>query len=196
MTDAAARLGTQPRKFTTRALLACVVLGALGAVLALSSRFLSLTLQGTVPWLAFPAPLPWFLSILVAALLIQRTGAALLTSIITTVLSFGALSLCAGIVVELAFLAVRRVQRRDDAGLPPTRSRFLLWWTFITATLVSLMSYGFMFLYQEFLLLDSGVKLLAFAIRTSLGLLYAWLAWLVAIGLLRAGVNPQRIALA
>jgi cation transporter-like permease len=55
------------------------------------------------------------------------------------------------------------------------------------------MSFGFMFLYREFQLLDDDVKLLALVVRVGLGLVYGWLAWLAARGLLRAGVDPQRI---
>jgi hypothetical protein len=43
-----------------------VVLGALGAVIIHAARLLGLILQGTIPWLSFPAPLPWFLGILIA----------------------------------------------------------------------------------------------------------------------------------
>lgn len=191
-----ASLGEQPRKFSTRALLACVVLGAFGAVLVHAARIVGVALQGSVPWLSFPAPLPWFLGILIAALLVQRAGAALLTSVVTAIIGFGALALCAGIVIELAWLGARWLRGRSDAGLPPLRSRFWLWWSILAGVLVSLMSFGFMFLYQEFLLLDGGVKLLALVTRVGLGVLYAWLAWIIAVGLVRAGVNPQRIALA
>jgi cation transporter-like permease len=64
----------------------------------------------------------------------------------------------------------------------------------VAAVLVSLMSFGFMFLYQEFLLLDADIKLLALAMRVALGVAYAWLAWAIANGLLRAGVDPARVA--
>lgn len=182
--------------FTTRALLACVVLGALGAVLVHASRILGVAFQATIPWLSFPAPLPWFLGILVAPLLIQRSGAALLTSLVSSVIGFGALALCAGIVIELAFFALRWLRHGQGDGFPSARSTFWLWWALLSSTLVSLMSFGFMFLYQEFLLLEPGIKTLAVAIRVVLGAVYAWLAWIIARGLLQAGVNPQRIAVA
>ncbi|MGO1770146.1 MAG: hypothetical protein ACTHZX_09355, partial [Microbacterium sp.] len=97
--------GAGRSRLTSRALLACVILGALGAVIVHASRVLGVALQAGVPWLSFPAPLPWFLGILIAPLLVRRVGAALLTSIVTTVAGFGALALCGGIVVELLFVA-------------------------------------------------------------------------------------------
>ncbi len=177
-------------RFSSRALLACVVLGALGAVIVHLSRILGLALQATVPWLSFPAPVPWFLGILVAPLLTQRAGAALLTSIVTTVAGFGALALCAGVVIDLTFMSTQRIRAH---GWPPARSPFWLWWAIFASLLVSAMSFGFMFLYQEFFLLDTGLKIAALAIRIVLGVFYAWLAWFITLGLLRAGVNPQRI---
>jgi cation transporter-like permease len=170
-----------------------VVLGALGAVIIHAARLLGLILQGTIPWLSFPAPLPWFLGILIAPLLTQRVGSALLTSLVTAVIGFGGLALCAGIVVELTFLAARTLRGRNQTWPPPRSPRWLVW-TIVAAVLVSLMSFGFMFLYQEFLLLDADIKLLALAMRVALGVAYAWLAWAIANGLLRAGVDPARVA--
>ncbi|MGO1852756.1 MAG: hypothetical protein ACTH0V_05035 [Microbacteriaceae bacterium] len=184
---------TKRNRFSSRALLACVVLGALGAVITILSRVIGVALQGTVPWLSFPAPVPWFLGILIAPILIRRAGAALLTSVVTAVASFGGLALCAGIVVEAAFLVTRWVRSRGEREWPAPRSRWWLSWSLLAALLVSIMSFGFMFLYQEFVLLDGGIKILAFAVRIGLGLVYGWLAWLVVNGLIRAGVNPQRI---
>jgi ABC-type thiamin/hydroxymethylpyrimidine transport system permease subunit len=181
---------TAPARFSSRALLACVVLGAVITILA---RVVGVALQATVPWLSFPAPVPWFLGILIAPLLIRRPGAALLTSAVTAVASFGGLALCAGVVVEAVFLVTLRVRTRGGRGLPPTQSRTWLAWALLTAALVSAMSFGFMFLYREFQLLDDDVKLLALVVRVGLGLVYGWLAWLAARGLLRAGVDPQRI---
>ncbi|AHI21392.1 MULTISPECIES: ABC transporter permease [Actinomycetes] len=183
-------------RFSTRALLTFVVLGALGAIIVHVSRILGVALQATVPWLAFPAPVPWFLGILIAALLIQRSGAALLTSIVTTVAGFGALALCAGIVIELTFFITRRLRSQTQPTWPPARSQFWLWWAILACAIVSLMSFGFMFFYQEFLLLDPSIKLLALIIRVGLGVLYGWGAWVMTIGLLRANVNPQRIVVA
>lgn len=192
MTSAPAPPRTTGR-FSTRVLLACVVLGALGAVIVHASRLLGVALQGTVPWLSFPAPLPWFLGILIAPLLTQRVGSALLTSVVTAVAGFGGLALCAGIVIEAAFVATRLLRGRSRAW-PSPRSAYWLGWAILAAVLASLLSFGFMFLYQEFLLLEGGVKLLALAVRIVIGVVYAWLAWAITIGLLRAGVNPGRIA--
>jgi hypothetical protein len=181
-----------PTRLSTRMLLACVVLGALGAAVVHAARILGLLLQGTLPWLSFPAPLPWFLGILIAPLLTQRAGTALLTSLVTAVAGFGGLALCAGIVIEASFLLTRALGGRGTA-LPPPASRRWIGWAILAATLVSLMGFGFMFLYQEFLLLDEAVKLLALAVRLVLGVLYAWVAWALTGSVLRAGVDPARL---
>lgn len=181
-------------RFTTRAILACVVLGGLGAVLIHASRLLGLVLQGTLPWLAFPAPLPWVLGILIAPLLTQRVGAALLTSAVTAIIGFGGLALCAGVVVEAGFQLARWVRGRSGTlTWPPVSAPYWLIWALILSGLTGIMNFGFMFLFKEFLLLDPEVKLLALGVRVVLGVLYGWLSWLIARALLASGVNPQRV---
>ena len=183
-------------RLTTRSLLACAVLGAFTAVLIHLSRFLGLALAAGAPWLSFPAPLPWFLVIIAAALLVQRSGAALLTSFIGAVIGVGALSLCGGIVVEIVFLVARklgaapaRVTAAERARLP--RSSLVI--ALISGVLVAAMMFGFMFLYKEFLLIPAELKIAAAAVRVALGLVYGWLAYVLVNALLRVGVDPQGV---
>lgn len=182
----------KPRKFPTRILLTCVVLGAFSAVIIHIARPLGLALQATVPWLAFPAPLPWFLGILIAPLLTQRVGTALITSIVATIAGFGSLALGAGIIVEAIFIATRQIKGHEREW-PTAKKPYWLGWALLAATVTSIFSFALMFMYQEFQHLDTNLKLLALAVRILLGALYAWLAWATTKGLLRAGINPSRI---
>lgn len=165
------------KAFTTRTLLVCVVLGAFSGVLAIASRVLGLALQTALPWLSFPAPLPWFLGVLVAGLLVRRPGAALLASVVGAIVAFGALVVCGGIVVELVLLALRRLPRLAAA--------------LAVGAGVGLMSFGFMYLYPEFRLLPAELHLLGLAVRIVLCVGYGWFAWWLAVRLARAGFGPD-----
>lgn len=176
---------------TTRSLMACVVLGAFTALLVHAARWIGLAVQATVPWLAFPAPVPWFLGIIVAALLIPRAGAALITSVIGAVAGFGWTALVAGILIEAVFWIVRR-SRRGEPALVLSRRDILA--ALITGLLLGLMNVAFMFVYQEFRLMDDGVKVLAVAARLVLGVLYALLAIWITRLMVRAGIDPEGLA--
>lgn len=164
------------RFFTTRTLLICAALAVITAILAQLARVLGVTLQAVVPWLAFPAPVPWFLGILIAVALFRRPGIATVTAFIGMIASAGGLVLVGGIIVELVFLAGR--YRRWDP-----------WRFYLAAALIALVNFGFMYLYGLFTALPIGLQLLALAIRLALYLGYTWLALWVTARLEQAGIR-------
>ena len=63
--------------------------GAFAALIVALTRPLSLALAAAVPWLAYPAPLPWFMPVIMAVLLLRLPGAALVTGVIAAVAGRG-----------------------------------------------------------------------------------------------------------
>lgn len=177
--------------YTTRSLLVCVVLGAFTAAVLHLARFIGMLLLAVAPWLGSPSALiPWFAFIIVAALLVQRPGAAVLTALIGTVAGVGAMSLMAGVVVEAVFLVGRAVRRRRRGAIAPVGDRAELWLAVTAGILTGGMSYATLFTIQEFLALPAGLIVLGLVVRIVAGILYGWLAFAVVRGLLRAGFDP------
>lgn len=167
---------TTVRLFSTRTLLVCAALAVVAGVIAQLSRVLGVAIQAIVPWLSFPAPLPWFLGIMVAVALFRRPGVALITGFLGMVASAGGLVLVGGIIIELVFLTGR--YRRWS---PP---RY-----YLAAGLIAVVNFGFMYLYADFATLPILVQILAFLIRLGLYLGYAWLALWTTAQLKRAGIH-------
>lgn len=156
-----------PKLLTARPLMMCVVLGAFAVALVHVTRFASLGLNLSLPWLSYPAPLPWFVPPIMAMLLIKRMGAALIVGIIGA-LGGGAAVLMAGTIVELLALLMLKSWR-----LP-------IWWAMLCGVLIGFASYGFMFSFPEFAVLGYELKLAALAARIVQGIIYGGLAfWLV-----------------
>ncbi|WP_087133130.1 ECF transporter S component [Microbacterium esteraromaticum] len=167
---------TTARLFSTRTLLVCAALAVVAGVIAQLSRVLGVAIQAIVPWLSFPAPLPWFLGIMVAVALFRRPGVALITGFLGMVASAGGLVLVGGIIIELVFLTGR--YRRWS----PARY-------YLAAGLIAVVNFGFMYLYADFTTLPILVQILAFLIRLGLYLGYAWLALWTTAQLERAGIH-------
>lgn len=180
---------TKPR-FTTRALLLCVVLGAFTAAILHLARIVGMLLLATAPWLGSPSALiPWFVMILVAAILVPRAGAALLTSLIGTIAGVGTMSLMAGIVIELVFLIARAIRRRRGTE-PEVGDRRDLWISIVAAVLVGAMSFAMLFAIKEFQALTPSLMSLGIVVRIVAGIAYGALAYAIVRGLLRAGFDP------
>lgn len=176
--------------FSTRSLLVCVVLGAFTAVLVHLSRILGVLFWSVAPWIGAPAPvIPWFLTIIMASLLIPRFGSALITSIIGTIAGVGAMALLAGIVTEIVFAIARATQRRRLGLVEDPGARSGLPWAVLAGVLAGVMSYGFMFQVAEFRVLSGELMLIALAIRVVTGAVWGFLAYLIVRGLLRAGLK-------
>lgn len=178
--------------FSTRALLVCVVLGAFTAAFVHLSRILGVLFWSIAPWLGAPAPVvPWYLMILVAALLVPRFGSALITGIVGAIVGVGTMALLAALVIELVFWLSRVTQRRRSGRVAEVGDRSGLWWSIVAGIAAGVMSYGFMFTVKEFLLLPGDLMLLALVIRILTGALFGWLAYVIVRGLLRAGFDPD-----
>lgn len=179
------------QKFNTRSLLVCVVLGAFTGAFVHLSRVLGVMFWTTAPWLGAPAPIvPWYLMIIVAALLVPRFGSALITGFIGAVVGVGTMALLAAIVIEAVFGLFRAQARRSGAEVA-VGARRTLWWAVTAGIAAGVMSYGFMFTVQEFRVLDAGLMLVALAVRIVTGALFGWLAWLITRGLLKAGFTVE-----
>ncbi|MGO3152352.1 MAG: hypothetical protein ACTIJJ_06990 [Galactobacter sp.] len=175
---------------TTRSLLVCVVLGAFTGVLIHLGRFVGWLTLSTAPWFGSPSALiPWYLMILVAALLIPRFGPALITGLVGTAIGVGTMALVAAVCVEIVF-ALARLARRSKGGLRPG-DRAGLWWAMSAGILAGASSYSAMFTIQEFQDLPDSLQLLGLAIRIVTGALWGWLAHLIVLGLLKAGYRPD-----
>jgi ABC-type thiamin/hydroxymethylpyrimidine transport system permease subunit len=178
--------------FTTRSLLACVVLGAFTAAFVHLSRVFGVLLWSTAPWLGAPAPfIPWFLTIILAGILIPRFGSALITSLIGAVVGIGSMAFVAGIVAEIVFTVARAQQRRRGTESAPAGDRRWLVWSIVAGIAIGLVSYGMMFTVAEFRLLSSDLMLLALGIRLVAGAAWGVIAYLLAKALLRAGLNLE-----
>lgn len=176
--------------FTTRSLLICVVLGAATIALVHLARFVGVLLFGVAPWLGRPSALvPYFVLLIVAAILVPRAGSALLASLVATVGGIGTMALMAGIMVEIGFLIGRAVQRKRRGEIAPVGDRSWLWWSVIAGWFVGLNSFALLFTFQEFLALPPGLMLAGLGVRLVAGLIYGWLAWLIVKGLLKAGFD-------
>lgn len=168
----------RPRLLTARPLMMCVVLGAFTALIVLGTRVLSLAIAAALPWLAYPAPTPWFLAIIMAPMLVRLPGAALVTGVVGLV-GGGGMGLFAALIVELMVLPMRR------------HWRLTRMWAVTAGILIGCMTFGFMFVVPEFNAISPSLKLLALAVRVATGALYGWLAWSLARALVRAGIGER-----
>lgn len=170
---------SHPKLLSTRTLLVCAALGVVCGIFAQLSRVLGLVIQATVPWLSFPAPLPWFLGAMIAAALFRRPGVAIMTSFVGMIVSVGGPVLTGGLIIELVFLITR--YRKWNPSL-----------FFIAAALIAVMNFGFMYLYADFTTLPPVVQAVAFVVRLLVYLAYAWLALWLTTQLERAGIATGR----
>lgn len=171
----------RPGLLTARPLMMCVVLGAFTALIVALTRMLSLAVGASIPWLAYPAPTPWFLPVIMAPLLVRRSGAAAITGLIGAV-GGGGMALLAALVVEAFVLPFRQGWRLK---LP---------WAMTAGVLIGFMTFGFMFIIPEFTAISSNLKALALAVRVVTGMGYGWLAWILVRSLNRAGVGERPVA--
>lgn len=177
--------------FTTRSLLICVVLGAATAALVHVARFVGVLLFGVAPWLGRPSALiPYFILLIVAAILVPRLGSALIASLVATVGGIGTMALMAGIMVEIGFVIGRAVQRKRQGDIAPVGDRSWLLWSIIAGWLVGLNSYALLFTFKEFRELPAELMLAGLGVRLAAGLVYGWLSWVIVKGLLKAGFDP------
>lgn len=177
------------KRLTTRSLMACAVFGATSAVFVWLAIFLNPVMSGTLPWLAFPAPTPFFIGSLLSVLVIRKAGVATLAGAITTIIGYGAMALLAGLFVELVAFLGKRL-------LVPVKGNFYTARTFIWALLggaaggAGIASGIFMVaaaresLSWELLLLGSVIKIL-------IGMIYGTIGYWIARTIFAAGTNPQ-----
>ena len=178
---------------TTRSLMACVVLGVIGAVFTWLAIALNAVLASTVAWLSAPPPLPFAVGSIIAALLIRKSGVAALTGLVTAIIGFGAMALLCALVVELAVWLGKPLLKPVPGDL--VNKRVLTW------SLIGGFAYGagvssgiFMVaalrdtLPLELLLLGSAVKI-------AIGVIYGLLSFLIVKRLFKAGINPQGLPL-
>lgn len=179
-------------RLTTRSLLVTVVLGAFTAVLVHLSRIVGVALLGAAPWLGSPAPIiPWYLMIVVAALLIPHFGAALITGVIGAAAGVGTQALLSAIMIAIVFAIARAVLHRRGQ-LPAVGERPWLPWALLSAVAATLPSLAILFTIKEFLLLDAGYWFASLGLRLVTGVLFGYLAYVIVRGLLRAGFEPER----
>ncbi|MEZ2189344.1 ECF transporter S component [Corynebacterium sp. CCM 9204] len=173
---------------TTRALIVCCVLGAASGLIIQVVRPIGWMLRATVPWLAFPTPFPWMLPMITAALLLRRPGVATVTSVVAGIVGFNPFSPISGLIID-AVLAPWTMRGNRD-----TSSGWLLA-AMLASAAVGAVNWISMFFYREFLLLDTIWIIMAGVVRIGLGLIYGWLAWLLARKLVSAGFDLRGIAL-
>lgn len=176
-------------RLTTRSLMACVVLGAFCAVLVHATRLITISIQSALPWLAYPAPVPYFIGIIMASLLIRRTGVALLTGLIGAIGGFGAMALLAGIAIELVFVLGRRLLLVTADSPLLNRSAFI--WACIAGIAGGLSLASGVLFFKEVLALPSHLLLTGLAIKVTLGLVYGIIAYYLVHALFGIGINPQ-----
>lgn len=169
----------RPHLLTARPLMMCVVLGAFTALIVAVTRLLSLAIGASIPWLAYPSPTPWFLPVIMAPLLVRRSGAAAITGLIGAV-GGGGMAFLAALVVEASVLPFRQGRRLQ---LP---------WAVTAGVLIGFMTFGFMFIIPEFNAISPGLKALALGVRVVTGIGYGWLAWLLVRSLNRAGIGERQ----
>lgn len=162
---------------SARPLMTCVVLGAFSAVLIWITKWMTISVTAAIPWISFPAPLPFWVPILVAPLLLKRQWVALITAVIAAVLSAGAMAIFVAICIEIVVFLRRN------------RDQLSVGWVLSNGVLIGLMTFGFMFLFPEFSQLPLTYILLACVIRLVTNVVYAYLAWLAARALQRAGIG-------
>lgn len=162
---------------SARPLMICVVLGAFSAILIWITKWMTITVTAAIPWLSFPAPLPFWVPILVAPLLLKRQWVALITAVIAAVLSAGAMAVFVALCIEV-MVFLRKNRQALSVG-----------WVLLNGVVIGLMTFGFMFLFPEFSQLPMPLILLALAIRLVTNVVYAYLAWIVARALQGVGIG-------
>lgn len=176
-------------RLTTRSLMACVVLGAFSAVLVHATRLITLSIQTTLPWLAYPAPVPYFIGIIMAPLLIRRTGVALLTGLIAAIGGFGAMAFLAGIAIELVYVLGRRALSVTDDS--PLLDRRAFAWSCVAGIAGGLSLASGVLFFKEVLALPPHLLLTGLAIKLILGLVYGIISYYLVQALFSIGINPQ-----
>lgn len=156
-----------PKLLTARPLMICVVLGALAVGIVAITRVVTIAITASLPWLSFPAPLPWFVPVIMATLLVRRSGAALIIGFIGLV-GGGGMVFIAAVIVELFALPFRSTWRLN------------VWWAMAAGVAVGIMSFGFMFMFPEFTSLPAKLIITALVVRIATGAAYGALAFYLA----------------
>ena len=177
-------------KFTTRSLLACVVLGVFGALFVFVARFIGLMLDASVGWLSYPPPAPIVIGALIAPILIRKGGAAALTGVITAVIGFGAMALVGALFIE-AFFFIGRKLLVVVPGKPLINKRVLLWGIGAGICAGIGMSMGVLMVRAALDALPLNLVLLGTLIKIVIHLCYGVLAVFITKALLAVGINPQ-----
>lgn len=156
-----------PKLLAARPLMMCVVLGAFTVAIVAITRIETIAMSTTLPWLSFPAPLPWFVPVIMATLLVRRSGAALVTGTIGAI-GGGGMAFLAAIIVELCALPFK------------AEWKLSLWWAMLAGAGIGVMSFGFMFMFPEFAEVSAQLKIAGFIARILTSCIYGALAfWLV-----------------
>ena len=178
---------------TTRSLMACVVLGVIGAVFTWLAIALNAVLASTVAWLSAPPPLPFAVGSIIAALLIRKSGVAALTGLVTAIIGFGAMALLCALVVELAVWLGKPLLKPVPGDL--VNKRVLIW------SLIGGFAYGVGVSSGIFMVaalrdtLPLELLLLGSAVKIAIGVIYGLLSFLIVKRLFKAGINPQGLPL-
>ncbi|APT84407.1 hypothetical protein CAQU_04220 [Corynebacterium aquilae DSM 44791] len=172
--------------------MACVVLAAASAVFVWLAIVLNSVLSGTIPWLAYPAPTPFFWGSIAAVLLIRRPGVATLTGFATALIGFGATALFAALFIELVAFLGKNLLRQTDKEL---FGRPVLMWSLIAGATAGLSQGLSLFMVSTAReTLDLNLILVGIAIKIALGVVYGALSFLVARKIFHSGVDPQGLA--
>ncbi len=166
----------QPKLLSARPLMMCVVLGAFAVAITWIAKLVNVAIMGSVPWLSFPPPIPFFVPVIMAPIMVKRRWAAMLTAVIAAVIG-GGMQLAAGILVELA------------TWLGAKNWRFSAKWAITTGAAFGAVAFGIMFVFPEFRAVAPGLKVAALVIKVVVFGLYGWLALVLVHALERAGIR-------
>lgn len=179
-----------PQRLTTRSLMACAVLGAASAVFVWLSIALNSLMSASVPWLAYPAPVPIFFGAIVAVLLIRKPGVASLTGFVAALVGFGAMALLAGLFVELAaFVGSGLLSGRHDLF----GSRTLAWAALAGGMGGLSQGMGIFMVAAAREATPLHLILLGMLVKVIVGIAYGLISHAIARAVFHSGVNPQAI---
>lgn len=182
------------KRYTTRSLLACVVLGVLGAVFVFIARFIGLMLDASAGWISYPPPVPVVIGALIAPILIRKGGAATLTGLVTAILGFGTMALVGALFIEAFYFAGRKLLVVESSQ-SLVNKKVLLWGLGAGVVAGIGMSTGVLMVRAVLDALPLELVLLGTLIKIIIHLVYGVLAVVIAKALFNAGINPQGLGM-